>query len=77
METIIKKALERGSGKNGINFKVAREYLKMVSGARYQLYSLAGSCGWAYNSTGIIQYRGRKYYYRQNGENMPIILERA
>lgn len=70
----IKNMLEYASTKTGINYEKMCTYCKLyASDKRYKPMFKAATCTWSYNETGIISYRGRDYYYRQDGINNVIV----
>ena len=75
MIELIKRALTEGSTKTGINAQWANAYIQRVSSGRYKIKWCAASCSWAFNESGIVVYKGRKYYYLQNGDNKQVSVE--
>ena len=74
MLEFVKNMLEYASDKKGISYEKMQEYCKMyASDRRYVVYLSASTVSWNYNQSGIIKYRGVRYYYRQSGLNSVLV----
>ena len=68
-EMLIANALQSGATETGPSVKAANGYLRQYApDKRYRLTFLARAATWAHNETGIVLYRGAKYYYEQTKE---------
>ena len=68
-KTLIANALQSGATATGPNAIAANDYLRQYApDKRYRLTFLARAATWAHNETGIVLYRGAKYYYEQTKE---------
>ena len=72
-EQLIASALQSGAKATGYNYQAATNYLKAYApDRRYKLFALAGTCSWAHNEHGVVQYAGRAYRYQQSPEGYTV-----
>jgi hypothetical protein len=72
MKQLIERAMQSGATATGYNLEAANLYLKAHADGRYKLFPLAATATWAYNQTGIVQYRGIKYYFTQTKDGFTL-----
>ena len=72
-EQLIANALQSGAKATGYNYQAANKYLKAFApDRRYKLFALAGTCSWGHNESGVVQYAGRAYRYKQSPEGYTV-----
>lgn len=69
---LLKTALLKAAGKNGINFADAIKFIKIFGDGRFTIRVNALTCSWYFNQSGLIVYRGTKYYFVQHVDGIEL-----